>query len=669
MAYDTNNPVGSTDPRDLYDNAGNLDKFVNGEQPFYPDRLGKQRISWSGIEADVESAFDGWEAQFQAFLQASSYEPPVSYAAGVTLERITQTVVRDDIQYRLKDPALLPYTITGNWATEEDKFVVVGDSSLRQDLMLGTSQIVSPESVSYSNNGSTGSLKVALDAIFKGDGLHPSMFGFSPGDDITTLLNSLQFPFDLQADSYIVTAGVTRTASLRNGTISYGGGTTTGAFANAIVAFTTTEDLDASRLHVKYTGSASSVIGICAYGGTHKINLRGAFAEETTGQGIRVQGCNSPSLVGCETLNCMKDSVGSSDFNLAYGAIAIFGGTSVCNKADIRNCNVKGSSTGISIMYGYGHAVRDNELECTNKNASPLISMGVYCGGLVTNLEIAHNRITNYPLEGIDVHNTGGSAVDGITAIWIHHNHVRGAGYLGISVISGTAFNIRDANIHDNVTESDSTALPLGYGGGIACERVTTLMLARNRCYMAGTPTTPLSSFGLQVTTCENVVASDNYYRGGWGIYEAYADWAVIRVSGTHGEPLPAGSEGIRLTQTRASAAGQMRDVRLIGITAGAKVVRQVGVALTIFTIQGNYFNGPMDIAVGINDGMVSDNEFRNFSGNIVLGTTTHAWNNPGWLDFVTASASPVPGTIKAWVPYRRGVNTYYMPLYQPTTM
>ncbi|WP_146095025.1 hypothetical protein [Pseudomonas sp. BRM28] len=91
--------------------------------------------------------------------------------------------------------------------------------------------------------------------------------------------------------------------------------------------------------------------------------------------------------------------------------------------------------------------------------------------------------------------------------------------------------------------------------------------------------------------------------------------------------------------------------------------------ALTIFTMQSNYLNGNVDMAVGINDGLVRDNLFRNFSGSIVLGAATIAYNNPGWLDFVTAGASPVPGAIKAWMPYRRGANTYYMPLYQPTTM
>lgn len=134
MATGTNNPPGSTDPRDLYANAQNLDLLLTGPQPFYPDRLGVQRYSWEGMEFDFAAAQSGRQIAFQQFLAGSGFEAPVSYAAGVTLERVTQTFVRDNVQYRIKDPVDLPYTLTGNWATESENFAVMGDSGLRQDL-------------------------------------------------------------------------------------------------------------------------------------------------------------------------------------------------------------------------------------------------------------------------------------------------------------------------------------------------------------------------------------------------------------------------------------------------------------------------------------------------------------------------------------------------------
>ena len=135
MAYNTNNPVGSTDPRDLYDNAGNLDKFVNGDAPFYPDRLGQQRKSLSGMEADFSSAQEGREAAFDQFLEASAFIWIGDYGAGLTFTSRSQYMVRDGNAYRLAVSTTIPYTSTGNWALEQTKFSLANpDDILRQDL-------------------------------------------------------------------------------------------------------------------------------------------------------------------------------------------------------------------------------------------------------------------------------------------------------------------------------------------------------------------------------------------------------------------------------------------------------------------------------------------------------------------------------------------------------
>ncbi|MER1542386.1 hypothetical protein [Enterobacter cloacae] len=55
--YATNNPLGSTDPRDLYDNSQNFDNAMNNlEQAFWVDRFGIDRRSWFGIEEMVAEA-------------------------------------------------------------------------------------------------------------------------------------------------------------------------------------------------------------------------------------------------------------------------------------------------------------------------------------------------------------------------------------------------------------------------------------------------------------------------------------------------------------------------------------------------------------------------------------------------------------------------------------
>ncbi|MGE8149812.1 tail fiber domain-containing protein [Pseudomonas vancouverensis] len=143
MAYNTGNPIGSTSPKDLSDNAANLDHFVNGENSFYPDRRSVKRKSWKGMEGEFNadqtrrvSDFDfsqsSRETRFVEFMDASGFEPPVPYAQGLNLVRITQTVSYLGNEYRVKSE-FLPLTTTA-WEADEPKLKLIGDDSLRQEM-------------------------------------------------------------------------------------------------------------------------------------------------------------------------------------------------------------------------------------------------------------------------------------------------------------------------------------------------------------------------------------------------------------------------------------------------------------------------------------------------------------------------------------------------------
>ena len=56
--YNTGNPVGSVDPKDLYDNAQNLDNIVNGSEHSYSDRKGVTRRSLTGIDAAADACLE-----------------------------------------------------------------------------------------------------------------------------------------------------------------------------------------------------------------------------------------------------------------------------------------------------------------------------------------------------------------------------------------------------------------------------------------------------------------------------------------------------------------------------------------------------------------------------------------------------------------------------------
>ena len=66
--YNTGNPIGSKDPRDLYDNAENLDQAVNSSNNTFSDRLGVTRLTLAGAisEAVLQSGAYASEAAGRA---------------------------------------------------------------------------------------------------------------------------------------------------------------------------------------------------------------------------------------------------------------------------------------------------------------------------------------------------------------------------------------------------------------------------------------------------------------------------------------------------------------------------------------------------------------------------------------------------------------------------
>lgn len=141
--YNTGNPLGSASPKDLFDNAENLDQAVNNlVSRTWTDRRGTLRRTFKGMEMD-----------FNDFIAASGFVNLGAYASGLVISSYNQTFTRSGFAYRASPSTVLPYTTTGNWATEEIKFVIAGDSTLRQDLALPTGANL--VGFKYSGTGST----------------------------------------------------------------------------------------------------------------------------------------------------------------------------------------------------------------------------------------------------------------------------------------------------------------------------------------------------------------------------------------------------------------------------------------------------------------------------------------------------------------------------------
>jgi parallel beta-helix repeat protein len=156
MAYNTGNPPGSSSPKDLIDNAEDFDYLLTGDGASHPNRLGVSLKSWKGMEGEHnaaqirrESEFDADQirheqefdtaqnrrvAEFNSLMESSGYSFVGDYGPDVLIERFSQYVMKDGQPYRLSSLASVPYTTTGDWVTERDAFVLLGDDVLRQQM-------------------------------------------------------------------------------------------------------------------------------------------------------------------------------------------------------------------------------------------------------------------------------------------------------------------------------------------------------------------------------------------------------------------------------------------------------------------------------------------------------------------------------------------------------
>lgn len=131
--YATKNPLGSVDPRDLYDNSQNFDSAINDlTSPVWQDRFGKSRHTWYGLESMAKAA-----------IAAYGYIPMDSFQAGATLTLPNQAL-RDTStgEYYRWDGTFPPEgkvvpagsTPASAGGTGAGKWLSVGDAVLRGQL-------------------------------------------------------------------------------------------------------------------------------------------------------------------------------------------------------------------------------------------------------------------------------------------------------------------------------------------------------------------------------------------------------------------------------------------------------------------------------------------------------------------------------------------------------
>lgn len=164
--YLTGNPLGSKAPRDLYDNASNLDDWTNGPLPSGQDRFLQFRLTWKGMEVAFEQSQAARASDFAAFLLASGYEFIGDYDTDgpLLIERPNQVFSKDGEYWRSGPSLVLPYTTVNNWVVDQPKFVSVGDAVLRSQLGDSSNPALGSNLIGY-----------AVATAFTGQNLHSRM--------------------------------------------------------------------------------------------------------------------------------------------------------------------------------------------------------------------------------------------------------------------------------------------------------------------------------------------------------------------------------------------------------------------------------------------------------------------------------------------------------------
>lgn len=141
--YKTKNPLGSAAVKDLYDNAENVDKFINDRtKEELEDRLGVLRKTWHGMEMIFSRFIDYITGRGEQAVAAIGWQELGNWAVGLAVDNRQQIVYYNGSWYKYLGE--LEHVIAGDspendggvWsaANPTGKWSNIGDAALRSNL-------------------------------------------------------------------------------------------------------------------------------------------------------------------------------------------------------------------------------------------------------------------------------------------------------------------------------------------------------------------------------------------------------------------------------------------------------------------------------------------------------------------------------------------------------
>ena len=146
--YKTKNPLGSSAVKDLYDNAENVDRFVNDRtKEELDDRLGVLRKTWYGMEMIFSRFITYITGRGEQAVASIGWQELGNWATGLTVDNRQQIVYYNGSWYKYLGE--LEHVIAGDspendggvWSAENPtgKWSNIGDAALRSNL--GSSEV------------------------------------------------------------------------------------------------------------------------------------------------------------------------------------------------------------------------------------------------------------------------------------------------------------------------------------------------------------------------------------------------------------------------------------------------------------------------------------------------------------------------------------------------
>ncbi|HFK1624733.1 TPA: hypothetical protein ACG06R_005372, partial [Klebsiella pneumoniae] len=141
--YKTKNPLGSAAVKDLYDNAENVDKFVNDRtKEELEDRLGVLRKTWHGMEMIFSRFITYITGRGEQAVASIGWQELGNWAVGLAVDNRQQIVYYNGSWYKYLGE--LEHVIAGDspendggvWsaANTTGKWSNIGDAALRSNL-------------------------------------------------------------------------------------------------------------------------------------------------------------------------------------------------------------------------------------------------------------------------------------------------------------------------------------------------------------------------------------------------------------------------------------------------------------------------------------------------------------------------------------------------------